>query len=292
MKRTVKFVAVLIGIALASAVLCSCVKTADIPVETADPHAGQVYIYDGYDFVWYTPIDGVEVNPLTKSDFEYTDDTPVYKGSAYDIRKGIDVSEHQLQIDWTKVRDAELDYAYIRIGRRGYTQGGIFEDEYFERNYNGARGIGLDTGVYFFSQAISVSEAIEEANWVLDRVKGLEIDLPIVYDWEEQKTEDSRTMGLEGSLVTDCAVAFCETIKNAGYTPCVYFYRIPGYYTYDMSRLKEFTLWFALPCTPPEVTFPSFYYRIDMWQYTSSATVPGVPTECDLNYWFIPKQQS
>ena len=267
-------------------------KKAEVTAETEDPHKGQVYIYDGNGYVWYTPVDGAEVNPLTKSDFDYVDDTPIYKGSVYDVKKGIDVSEHQLEIDWEQLKNEDLDYAYIRVGRRGYTEGGIFEDKYFERNLSGAQSIGLETGVYFFSQAINVSEAIEEANWVIDKIKDKNITLPVVFDWEEQKTDDSRTRGLDGKTVTDCAVAFCETIKNAYYVPCVYFYRIPGYYLYDISRLQQFTLWFALPCTPPEVTFPSFYYRINMWQYTNSAMLPGIPVECDLNYWFIPKEQS
>lgn len=284
--------AVLIAAAAMLSIAACGIKKADAPVETEDPHKGQVYIYDGNGYIWYTPVEGAEVNPLTKSDFDYIDDTPIYKGSVYDVKKGIDVSEHQLEIDWSQLKNENLDYAYIRVGRRGYTEGGIFEDKYFERNLSGAKSIGLETGVYFFSQAINVSEAIEEANWVIDRIKDKDITLPVVFDWEEQKTDDSRTRGLDGKTVTDCAVAFCETVKNAGYIPCVYFYRFPGYYLYDILRLQQFTLWFALPCTPPDVTFPSFYYKINMWQYTNSAIFPGVPVECDLNYWFIPKEQS
>ena len=284
--------AVLIAAAAMLSIGACGIKKADVPVETEDPHKGQVYIYDGNGYIWYTPVEGAEVNPLTKSDFDYIDDTPIYKGSVYDVKKGIDVSEHQLEIDWSQLKNENLDYAYIRVGRRGYTEGGIFEDKYFERNLSGAKSIGLETGVYFFSQAINVSEAIEEANWVIDRIKDKDITLPVVFDWEEQKTDDSRTRGLDGKTVTDCAVAFCETVKNAGYVPCVYFYRLPGYYLYDILRLQQFTLWFALPCTPPDVTFPSFYYKINMWQYTNSAVLPGVPVECDLNYWFIPKEQS
>ena len=108
----------------------------------------------------------------------------------------------------------------------------------------------------------------------------------MAFDWEEQKSDDSRTKDLSGTTVTDCAVAFCETIKNAGYEPCVYFNRIPGYYSFDQSRLQDYKIWFALPCTPPDVTYPSFYYKIDMWQYSSTATVPGISVETDLNYIF------
>ena len=292
MNNIKRLFAVLLAVAAMLSIAACGIKKADAPVETEDPHKGQVYIYDGNGYIWYTPVEGAEVNPLTKSDFDYIDDTPIYKGSVYDVKKGIDVSEHQLEIDWSQLKNENLDYAYIRVGRRGYTEGGIFEDKYFERNLSGAKSIGLETGVYFFSQAINVSEAIEEANWVIDRIKDKDITLPVVFDWEEQKTDDARTRGLDGKTVTDCAVAFCETVKNAGYIPCVYFYRLPGYYLYDILRLQQFTLWFALPCTPPDVTFPSFYYKINMWQYTNSAILPGVPVECDLNYWFIPKEQS
>ena len=292
MNNIKRLFAVLLAVAAMLSIAACGIKKADAPVETEDPHKGQVYIYDGNGYIWYTPVEGAEVNPLTKSDFDYIDDTPIYKGSVYDVKKGIDVSEHQLEIDWSQLKNENLDYAYIRVGRRGYTEGGIFEDKYFERNLSGAKSIGLETGVYFFSQAINVSEAIEEANWVIDKIKDKDITLPVVFDWEEQKTDDSRTRGLDGKTVTDCAVAFCETVKNAGYIPCVYFYRLPGYYLYDILRLQQFTLWFALPCTPPDVTFPSFYYKINMWQYTNSAILPGVPVECDLNYWFIPKEQS
>ena len=263
--------------------LAGCGKKQEV-----DPHEGQVYLYDGYDWTWYTPKEGVALNDLTKEDFSWTDDKPVYIGSNYTVRTGIDVSEHQKDIDWSLVAGEDYDFIYLRVGRRGYTQGGIFEDENFEVNYSGAASTGAELGVYFFSQAISVAEAIEEAQWVIDRIKGYDIDLPVVYDWEEQKEEDSRTLNLDGTTVTDCAVAFCETIKNAGYEPCVYLNRIPGYYTFDISRLKDYKIWYSLPCTPPDVTFPSFYYHIDMWQFTSSAAVPGIPVETDVNYIFDP----
>lgn len=268
-----------------------CLKGCGAPVQTVDPHEGQVYIYDGYDWIWYTPKEGIPVSPLTKEQFTWTDTGPVYSGDDFTVRKGFDVSEFQYGIDWSQLNGQDFDFSYIRIGRRGSTEGGLYDDIYFDRNYTGARDCGLDVGVYFFSQAISVEEAVEEAEWVIDRLRsgGYSVELPIAFDWEEQKSDDSRTNGLPGLTVTDCAVAFCNTVKNAGYDACVYFNRIPGYYTFDLSRLQDYTLWFALPCTPPDVTYPSFYYRFDMWQYSSSAVLPGIPTETDLNYWFIPK---
>ncbi|MDO5445833.1 MAG: GH25 family lysozyme [Eubacteriales bacterium] len=288
-----RIVIIIICLILLTVSVAICLKGCGAPEPTIDPHEGQVYLYDGYDWTWYTPKDGVPVSTLTKENFSWMENEPVYIGSDFTVKKGFDVSEFQYGIDWSQIPAGKFDFVYLRIGRRGSTEGGLFDDLYFDRNYSGARSRGLETGVYFFSQAVSVSEAVEEANWVLEKLNSgnYRVDLPIVFDWEEQKSEDSRTNGLPGVTVTDCAVAFCETIENAGYDACVYFNRIPGYYTFDVSRLQDFDIWFALPCTPPDVTFPSFYYRFDMWQYSTTAVIPGIPTETDLDYLFVPVTQ-
>ncbi len=249
-----------------------------------DPHKGQVYIYDGFDWIWYTPLEGVEANPWTAEDFIFIGRKPVYLHDDYETRVGIDVSEHQHEIDWTQISPDDLDYAYIRIGRRGYTEGGLFEDPYYRRNVQGARAAGLDVGVYFFSQAISVGEAIEEARFVLELLDGQTLDLPVVFDWEKVASEDARTKELSSEIRTECAVAFCETIKSAGYEPAVYFNRNIGYYGYDLSRLTDYAFWFALP----EAGYPSFYYAVDSWQYSFAERIPGIETETDMNMMFIP----
>ena len=251
-----------------------------------DPHEGQVYLYDGNDWIWMTPLEGVPVNTLTADQF--ADEGPVrYLGTEYDVLRGIDVSEHQREIDWKQAAASGLDFACVRLGRRGYTEGGLFEDPWFEKNMQDASGAGLKTGVYFFSQAVNVGEAIEEANFVLSRIASYQIDAPVVYDWELVSEEGARTAELSAATRTDCAVAFCETIKRAGYTPCVYFNRDMGYYGYDLTRLTDYMFWFTLPVSP----FPSFYYACDMWQYSFTEEVPGVTGFADMNYWFIPKPQ-
>ena len=249
-----------------------------------DPHKGQVYIYDGFDWIWYTPLEGVDPNPWTSEDFLFMKGKPVYLHDDYLTRVGIDVSEHQHEIDWDQVAKAGLDYAYIRIGRRGYTEGGLFEDPYFTRNIRGAKDAGLDVGVYFFSQAVNVQEAIEEARFVLEHLNGYSVDLPVVFDWEKIASDDARTNGLPVETRTDCAVAFCETIKNAGYIPSIYFNRNIGYYGYDLTRLTDYQFWFALP----EAGYPSFYYAVDSWQYSFTEFVPGIETETDMSLLFVP----
>lgn len=255
------------------------------PEEEIDPHAGQVYIYDGFDWIWMTPLEGVPANGFTEDMFTTTGREISYNGEEYEVLCGIDVSEHQLDIDWAQVAHSGVDYAYIRVGRRGYTEGGLFEDPYFTANIKGAQNAGIKVGVYMFSQAISVQEAIEEANFVLDRIGNYNITLPIVFDWEKIEDASARTANMTMLSRTDCAVAFCETIKNAGYTPCVYFNRNLGYYGYDLTRLTDYEFWFSLP----ESGFPNFYYAVDMWQYSFTENVKGISVETDMNLWFIPK---
>ena len=252
-------------------------------LEPADPHEGQVYLYDGKDWIWMTPLEGVPVNTLTAEKF--TSQGKVrYLGTEYDALRGVDVSEHQLEIDWPKVAAEGLDFACIRLGRRGYTEGGLFEDPWFKKNIEGAAGAGLRTGVYFFSQAVNAAEAIEEANFVLERIAPYAVDAPIVYDWELIEAEGARTAELTSETRTDCAVAFCETIRRAGYTPCLYFNRDLGYYGYDLTRLTDYMFWFSLP----ESSFPNFYYACNIWQYSFTEEVPGIEGPADMNLWFVP----
>ena len=250
-----------------------------------DPHEGQVYIYDGYDWVWMTPLEDVPVNPIRKEDFVTHGTTPAYQGNAYRTLRGIDVSEHQHSVDWARVASAGVDFAFVRVGRRGYTEGGLFEDPYYRDNISGALSNGLSVGVYFFSQAINVQEAIEEAQFVLDRISGYRITMPVVFDWEKiPDNEEARTFDLSMETRTDCAVAFCQTLKNAGYDACVYFNRTLGYYGYDLTRLTDYKFWFSLP----EMGYPSFYYAVDFWQYSFTETIPGVEDTADMNLMLIP----
>lgn len=250
-----------------------------------DPHAGQVYLYDGFDWVWMTPLEGVPVNELTEEKFSAASGQIEFIGEGYDVQRGIDVSEHQQYIDWNAVARSGIDYAYIRIGWRGYTEGGLYQDAYFESNIREAINAGLDVGVYMFSQAITVQEAIEEANFVLERIAGYNVTMPVVFDWEKVEDAGARTADLSMQTRTDCAVAFCETVKNAGYIPCVYFNRNIGYYGFDLTRLTDYDFWFSLP----EQGFPNFYYACDMWQYSFTETVPGIEGPTDMNLRFIAK---
>lgn len=285
MKTAVKYRLILIAIAVLVLAAAVVIVALSLRPEPVDPHEGQVYIYDGFDWIWMTPLPGVEANSLTAEDFSDRSGCPTYTGSDYQVLRGIDVSEHQHEIDWAQVAASGVDYAYVRLGYRGYTEGGLFEDPYFRANVEGALANGLQVSVYFFSQAISVQEAIEEAEYVLARIRDYNITLPVVYDWEKINGEmAARTDNLDFSILNDCAVAFCDTVKNAGYEPAIYFNRHLGYYGYDLSRMTDYDFWFALP----ESSFPNFYYAVDMWQYSFTEQVPGIAEPTDMNLMFIP----
>ena len=101
-----------------------------------------------------------------------------------DSRVGIDVSSHQGEIDWEAVATSGVEFAIIRAGYRGYSEGELFVDPFFFENIEGALENGLDVGVYFFSQALNTEEALEEAEFLLEAVEGYELALPVVFDWE------------------------------------------------------------------------------------------------------------
>ena len=246
-----------------------------------DPHEGQVYINDGFGMVWMTPLEGVPVNPLHPSDFKILNNQPSFTSDGYTVTRGIDVSEHQHEIDWS-LASRKIDYAYIRLGYRGYTEGGVFEDPYFVPNIKGAKENGLQTGVYFFSQAISVEEAVEEAEFVIKKLKNFDVDLPVVFDWEKIEG-GARTDVVTPELLNECALAFCSKIEEAGYEAAVYFNRYIGYYMYDLSKLTDYEFWLAVPGDHPD-----FYYATQMWQYTFDAKIPGISTPTDMNLRLIP----
>ena len=215
-----------------------------------------------------------------------------------DYELGIDISEFQGSIDWYAVKADGIDFAFIRCGGRGYSKGGIYDDSRFYENVQGAKAAGIKVGVYFFSQAITPYEALEEASITLDKISGLGIDMPVVMDWETGG--GYRTWDLYGQDFANVITAFCSTIAQNGYTPCVYLNtsdinnRLGGYSGDILSRYK---LWYAYPYSC--YSDGSFYQEGDMipprsfyfeyWQYSWHGDVAGIYEDCDLNIRVIGK---
>lgn len=194
---------------------------------------------------------------------------------------GIDVSAHQGDIDWAAVAGDGIAFAMLRIGNRGYSQGALSLDGQFEANLAGAAENGLMTGVYFFSQAVSVEEAQAEADFVLEALNGRALDLPVVFDWETIDTDTARTDDVDPETATACCLAFCRAIQAAGYDAAFYCNGMLGYLQYDLSRLQGLDAWYA-----EYADYPGFAYAFRLWQYSKTGTVAGIDGAVDLNLWF------
>lgn len=218
-------------------------------------------------------------NPFSPEDFSL-DSQGYVTCSAAKTRLGIDVSEHQGKIDWQAVADAGIQYAYIRVGYRGYDQGGVYEDDRAQENYEGAVAAGLQVGVYFYSQAISPEEAREEAQFAAKIIKKWELSYPVVYDWE-WVSSDARTGSMTGEAVTACTQAFCREMEKQGYDAAFYFNQDLAENTFVLEKLTDYDFWLAQ--YENALTFP---YRVKMWQFTASGSVPGISGNVDLNLYF------
>lgn len=193
--------------------------------------------------------------------------------------RGIDVSKWQANIDWKAVAGAGIDFAIIRVGYRGYTGGTLVEDEYFRKNIAGATKAGVKVGVYFFSQAITEAEAVEEASAAIAAVKGYHLDYPIFIDTEwSGGYPNGRADNLSKSQRTKVVKAFCKTVQNSGYKAGVYASK--SWYKDNLyaDELNEYFIWVAQYNT--ECNYTGKY---DMWQYTSQGSVPGIKGNVDMN---------
>lgn len=225
-------------------------------------------------------------NPYNKSGFWRSGDVMSYKDDGYTAELGIDVSDHNGAIDWNAVKDMGVQFAFIRAGYRGYTEGGIHEDEQFKANIIGARKAGIPVGAYFFSQAINEAEAIEEAQFTLEQVKDYGLELPIVYDPETIADDTARTTGLSKEQLTANALAFCNAIRDAGYEPCLYVNNMWQAYSLSMEQFNDIQIWLADYRDQPQSP-----YHYEYWQYSygGNGSRIGSETDVDMDIRLLPE---
>lgn len=204
-----------------------------------------------------------------------------YGNDQWITHKGIDVSKYQEEIDWEQVAGDDVEYAFIRLGIRGYTKGEILEDENFEDNIKGALRNDIDVGVYFFSQAVSDEEIREEAQYVLDALEPYRVEYPVVIDVEAVTNDSARTKNLTKEERTQLCITFCEMVKEAGYTPMIYGNLKSFLLMLDLEQLEQYDKWIAFYDEP-------MYYPYDfkIWQYTDKGRVAGIEGDVDLNISF------
>lgn len=204
--------------------------------------------------------------------------------SAYTIVNGIDVSHHNGSINWSAVKASGVDYAMIRVGYRGYTEGSLNEDANFRANIQGALNVGIKVGVYFFSQAITEAEAVQEADYLLARIKGYNIALPVTIDYEYSGGSIGRlyAANLSKSKATAICQEFCDRVKSAGYIPMIYANKSMFENQLNAGQLeKNYQIWLAHYTT--QTSYSGDYY---VWQYSSKGQINGINGYVDCNFFY------
>lgn len=258
----------------ATAATDTTVKTTGNKIQINDSTLGEI---------WITELDGVPKNTLNNDNFTADSTFKYYSenGKAASL-EGIDISSYSGDINWEKVKNSGVDFVIIRIGGRGYgKEGALYTDDKALEYIEGAHNAGLKVGGYFFSQAIHVEEAVEEADYVKSILGDIKLEFPVAYDWEIIKDEDARTDNVSAAEATNCARAFCDRIIEHGYKTMLYSPSRELYFKYDLSRLADIDIWY---CEYSDV--PTFYYQFSMWQYSSTGRVDGIDADVDMNICF------
>lgn len=192
---------------------------------------------------------------------------------------GVDVSKYQKEIDWNRVKAAGIDYAIIRAGYRGSSTGVLVKDPYFDRNFALAREAGIKIGLYFFTQAITVEEAAEEAMAVASLASPEELSLPVYLDVESSGSVSGRADGLGVDERTQIIKAFCRTLNSLGFKAGVYANKNWLTKKIDTSKLSDYDIWLA----QYRVESPDYSGRYSIWQYTSKGRVDGIEGFVDMD---------
>lgn len=197
---------------------------------------------------------------------------------------GVDISKQNGDVNFTSMKAAGVDYVMIRLGGRGYGTGQITLDEKFKQNIEGAVAAGLDVGVYFYSQAISQEEAVQELNFVVQNLEPYRANVkyPIAFDMEFVANDAARIDNLSKDEKTNIATSFLEGVKNAGYVPMLYGDKEWLIKEVDLARLQSYDVWLA-----QEQELPDYPYQFTMWQYSTEGVVNGVTGDANLNISFV-----
>ena len=195
---------------------------------------------------------------------------------------GVDLSKYQKKVDFAAIQREGIDFCMLRVGARGYETGTIQEDEKFQEFLTGAEAVDMPVGLYFFSQAVTEAEAIEEANFVISKIGEHKISYPIAYDMEFIENDNSRIETLTRDEKTKIALAFLQRIEEAGYTGMLYGNKEWLLKRIDLPKFEKYDIWLT-----QDDNIPDYPYTYSMWQYTRQGEVYGIEGYVDLNISFI-----
>lgn len=250
------------------------------------------------------PIDGIDTNILGDASIDPENIEMNQEDgkniNAVDLKQeigytnGIDVSKWQGKIDWKKVKNDHIDFAFIRIGYRG-EDGKIYKDDNADYNIQQAQKNDVLVGVYFYSTAINENEAIEEANWTLKAIEGYSISYPVVYDCESYQSLSSRTVKLTNDERTKNAIVYMNVIKDKGYDPMFYSSLNDAYEYWDISKIEnQYKVWIAQYSSIiyPTKQKPDYSGTCHAWQYTNKGTVNGIDGNVDMVVCYFEKDKA
>lgn len=227
---------------------------------------------------------------LTKNTLDFTkmEDKAGLKRYMENGRKtsyvGVDISKHTGKVYFPSLKAAGVDYVMIRLGSRGYSTGQITLDENFKENIEGAIEAQLDVGIYFYSQAISQDEAVQEANFVVQNLEPYrgKVKYPIAFNMGFVSNDKSRIEGLSREDKTAVSVSFLDAVRAAGYVPMVYRDKEWLIKEVDLTKLQDYDVWLS-----QEEEIPDYPYRYAMWQYNTDGVLNGIDGGADLNICFV-----
>lgn len=195
------------------------------------------------------------------------------------MRKGIDISYYQDNVDYSKLKEQGIEFAIIRCG---YGKDAGQKDSMFETHYKGLKDVGIKVGCYLYSYCNNVNNAILEAENCLNMIKGKEFELPVFYDLEDKTT---KALGKES--ITQIAKIFCERIEKEGYKAGIYA-NLDWFRNYiDVKQLEKYYIWLAQWSEKHTADF-----KVDFWQYSSKGQILGITGNCDLDYQFTDVSQN
>lgn len=249
------------------------------PTETEEPQKDPsqdgkhtLIINDSGEEEWVPIDENLKKHSYDLKNFVYQSDRmKYYKDNKVTSFLGVDISERQGYVDYNNLKKSGIDFCMIRVGARGYGSGQLILDENFSDNMKRAFDAGMDVGVYFFSQAITQEEVMEEANLVLEELADYNITYPVVFWMEYVENDTARVEQLTKTAKTEIAKIFLDTMRTAGYTPMLYGKKEWLIKKLDLSMLEGVDIWLA----QYEKT-PDYPYAFSMWQFTNHAIIDGI----------------
>lgn len=229
---------------------------------------------------------GVYASTKTRSKYTGITYTHNSKFKNKELVYGMDVSQHNGKINFKKAKRDGIEFVFIRVGYTGYTKSSfsLNLDKKYKTYIKDATKAGLKVGVYWYSQSTKVSEAKKEANALLKAIKGYSITMPVVFDYEFADTKKGRldSAKLSKTNMTANALAFLNTVSNAGYDACIYASEnFLEEHLYANQISSNFKVWLANYSS--KTNYKGDY---EFWQHTAKGRVSGMRGNVDINFWY------